>query len=396
MNDSPHIFICAGEPSGDLIGSLLAKELKRIRPEARLAGIGGDNMEEAGVDVQFNIVRDLAIIGIVEVITNSGQILRLMRDTKKYLREKRPDILVVIDYPGFNLRMAGFAHGLGIKVIYYVIPQIWAWHRSRIKKIREYVDRAIPILPFEEKFLRDEGVEAKYIGHPLLDIMKLTMDRDEVFRRFEFDPKKKLVALLPGSRKGEVEKLFPVMLEAAEKIEQAYPDVQFVLPKASTLPQEQIDRILSNYSVDVKVVEAFRYNVRAATDFAIVASGTATLETGILGCPMLIVYKIAYPTWLIGKMIVKVPYIGLINIVAGDLVAQELLQDQCTAENVANQCVRILSDPEEVERIKYQLGVIKEKLGGAGASRRAAETVYEVLEAEPEQTDSKPLLPSPA
>jgi len=300
-------------------------------------------------------------------------------------------MVVLIDYPGFNLRLAREAHRLGIKIVYYVIPQIWAWHKSRINKIKEYVDQSLVILPFEEKLLQEAGADVRYVGHPLLDIMILTMGRDEVFERFEFDPSKKLIGILPGSRRREVDSLLPIMLEAAEKIQAEEPNVQFVLPLASTVKRERVDGHLASAHVDVKVVNSYRYNVRSVMDLAIVASGTATLETGLLQCPMVILYRVAYPTWLMAKMLVKVPYAGLINIVAGDMVVPELIQDMCTPQNAADRCLRILSDPAEVERIKYQLAGVKEKLGGPGASRRAAESILGLCTGEEKGESRRPL-----
>jgi len=375
---SPDIFVCAGEASGDLIASLMIKQIKRQAPELRIVGHGGDQMAEAGAEIIVNMVRDFAIIGLTEVITNFNKIQKLFRSTVAYLREHRPKVLVLIDYPGFNLRLAKVAHELGIKVVYYVIPQVWAWHKSRVHKLRRYVDLCLVIFPFEEKLLQNYKANVHYAGHPLLDVMILTMNREEVFQKFEFDPAKKLIGLLPGSRKREIESLLPVMLEAAERIQAQMPETQFVIPRAASVRIEHINRHLANYSVNVKVVDSFRYNVRSTMDFALVASGTATLETGLLLCPMLILYKTSWLTWFLGKMLVNIPYIGLINIVAGDMVVPELLQDQCTAMNTAERTLQILNDPQEVARIKYQLSRVKEKMGGRGASRVSAEKIIEL------------------
>ncbi len=378
METRPEIFIVAGDPSGDMIGSLLVAQLLRLRPDLRVTAIGGDQMARAGAEVRLNIVRDLAIIGLAEVVTKFPRLTRLFRRTVQELRERRPRTLVLIDYPGFNLRLARQARRLGLKVLYYVVPQVWAWHRGRVSRLRRDVDRALVILPFEEKFLRDAGVQAEYVGHPLLDIMILTMSRQEVFEKFKLDPEKRLIGLLPGSRRREVDAMLPIMLEAAQKIQAQDPRVQFVLPRAATIRGEQIDRHLAASSVEVKVVDSFRYNVRGAMDFALVTSGTATLETGLLLCPMVILYRVAYPTWLLAKLLVQVPYIGLINIVSGDMVAPELLQDQCTGGNVADRALRIMGDPDEMRRIRHQLERVKERLGGPGASRRAAQATLEL------------------
>ncbi len=373
------IFICAGELSGDLIGSLLIERLRRLDPTLRFTGLGGEAMEAAGATVRHNLVRDLAIIGIAEVIAKYPKIRRVFYDTVDYLRREKPAVLVLIDYPGFNLRLAEQAHRLGIKVVYYVCPQIWAWHKSRIHKLRRFCDKALVILPFEEAFLRQGGVDAEFVGTPWLDLMKLTMDRAQVIEHFELDPNKKLIGLLPGSRRREVETLLPVMLETAEKIKAADPDVQFVIPRATTVRREIFEHLITMSQVPVKIVDAYRYNVRAALDLAIVASGTATLETGLLGTPMIIIYKVHYLSWLIGKSLVKIPYIGLINIVAGDLIAPELIQEQCTPQNIADGALAILRDPREIERARYQFAKVKEKMGGPGASERAARRVLEVI-----------------
>ncbi|MCE5230573.1 lipid-A-disaccharide synthase [bacterium] len=379
------IFISAGELSGDLIGSLLIAELLKLDPTLRITGLGGERMEAAGATIRHNMVKDLAIIGFAEAVTKYPKIRAVFKDTVKYLREHRPAVLVLIDYPGFNLGLlAEQAHKLEIKVVYYVCPQVWAWHKSRINKIRKFVDKALVILPFEEAYLRNGGVDAEFVGTPWLDLMTITMNREQVFEHFGLDPAKRLVGLLPGSRRREVESLLPTMLEAAEKIYEKCPDVQFVIPRATTVRREIVEHLITLAQVPVKVVESYRYNVRAALDLAIVASGTATLETGLLGTPMIIVYKVAYLSWLIGKSLVKIPYIGLINIVAGDMIAPELIQEQCTPQNVADSALAILTDPREVERVKYQLGKVKEKMGGRGASERAAKVVLDLAEKQAE------------
>jgi lipid-A-disaccharide synthase len=380
MCPSREVFIVAGEFSGDLIASMLIKRLRKLDPTIKVTGLGGERMVEAGATLLTNIVQDLAIIGFAEVITKFPKIRRVFNRTVAYLRENRPDVVVFIDYPGFNLRMAEQAKRLGLKTVYYVCPQVWAWHRSRVQKIKKFVDKALVILPFEEGFLRGEGVDAQFVGTPWLDMMILTMDRAKVIEHFGLDPKKRIIGLLPGSRKREVETLLPVMLETAEKIQAACPDVQFVIPRAPTVKPEIVEHWLTMAQVQVTVIDAFRYNARAAMDLAIVASGTATLETGLLGTPMVIIYKVAWLSWLIGKNLVKIPYIGLINIVAGDMVVPELIQEQCTPQNIADRCLQILTEPRDRERIVYQLEKVKEKMGGKGASDRVAKIILETMD----------------
>ncbi len=379
MSNSRKILIIAGENSGDLHASNLVKQLKRLDPTLEFIGLGGNQMKSAGVRLILNIVDRLAIIGFVEVLSKVNKIRRLFRRVRTILEHDRPCAAILIDYPGFNLRVARIAKSMGIAVIYYISPHVWAWRKGRIREIAKYVDKMLVIFPFEEGIYREAGVDVTYVGHPSLDVMKLTMTKEQVFERFQFDPNKKLIGLLPGSRKPEVERLLPVMLEAAEMIKARIPDVQFVIPRASTVKKELIDYYIENAGIEVHVVDAHRYNVRSAMDFAIVASGTATLETAFLVCPMVILYKTSFLTWIIAKNLVSLPYIGLVNVVAGDMAVPELLQNEATPLNVANRVVKILSNPKEIETIRYELEKVKEKMGGPGASKRAAEQVFAVI-----------------
>lgn len=380
MYDRADIFIIVGEPSGDMIGSLLVKRLLRLRPELRVCGLGGEQMAAAGAEILIDTPREYAFIGLSEVVRNLRKILGLFRRTTELLERHRPKVVVLIDYPGFNLRIAKTAARLGCRVVYYVTPQVWAWKQSRAKTMRKYVEKALVIFPFEEGVFRKHGIDAEYVGHPLIDIMILTMSREEVFAKFGFDPAKKLIGLLPGSRRREVDALLPTMLEAAGRIHRADPDTQFVVPRAANVRPEQLDRLLLDSPAPVRVVDTFRYNVRSALDFAIVASGTATLETGLLLTPQIIVYKVSALTWFIGKRVAKVRHLGLVNIVADKEVALEMLQDACEPEGLAAAALAIMRDPARVAAIKQDLGEVKEKMGGPGASERAALRVLEVLD----------------
>jgi len=374
------IFIIAGENSGDLHGSNLVRELLKLDPELKIGGIGGEQLKQAGVSLLANIVDRLAIIGLTGVIKNAERILRLYFKVLRYLDEVRPAAVILIDYPGFNFKIMKAAKKRGIPVIYYIMPQVWAWHRSRIYTLRNLTDRMLVVFPFELKLCESVGMkQVRYVGHPLLDVMNLTMTKREVFERFGFDPQKKLIGILPGSRKPEIDRLLPIMVKAAERIKKLMPDVQFALPRASTIKPELIQYYLSTADVDIKVVDAFRYNVRSAMDFAMVKSGTSTLETAILTCPMVIIYRVSYLAWFIGKSVVKLPYIGLVNIIAGEMVVPELLQNEATPLNIAGKAIEILSDKGRLENVRYALGKVKEKLGGPGASRRAAREVLETI-----------------
>jgi lipid-A-disaccharide synthase len=289
-----------------------------------------------------------------------------------------------VDYPGFNLRVARMARDLGIPVIYYISPQIWAWHPTRILRIRQTINLMMVLFPFEQKMYQKAGVNAVHVGHPLLDIMRLTMSKQEVFEKFGFDSAKKLIGLLPGSRKPEIIRHLSVMLEACEMMMAEAPDqFQFVIPRSSTVPADLLQKYIERYSVPVRVVDQYRYNVRSALDFAIVKSGTSTLETAILLTPMVILYKVSFVTWLVAKSLIQIPWIGLVNIVAGARIVPELVQDEATGANVSRAVLHILHDPERLENMKFQLAQVKENLGRPGASRRAARCVMEILAGRP-------------
>jgi lipid-A-disaccharide synthase len=374
------IFIIAGENSGDLHGSNLVRELLKMDPTLRISGIGGNQLQQAGVNLIANIVDRLAIIGLTGVLWNAERIIRLYIKVLRFFDSVKPAAVILIDYPGFNFKVMRAAKKRGIKVVYYIMPQVWAWHQSRINTLRDLTDRMLVVFPFEKKLCEVNGMkQVRYVGHPLLDVMNLTMTKDEVFEKFGFDPDKKLIGLLPGSRKPEIDRLLPCMVGAAERIKKAMPDVQFALPRASTIKPELIQYYLSTSDVEIKVVDAFRYNVRSTMDFALVKSGTSTLETAILNCPMVIIYKVSFLAWLIGKSVVKLPFIGLVNIIAGEMIVPELLQNEATPMNIAEKTIELLKDKKQLENIRFALRQIKDKLGGGGASRLAALEVLEVI-----------------
>jgi len=379
MSESKEIFIVAGEHSGDLIGEMLVKELLALDPGLKITGLGGERMESAGAEILLNLVRDLAIIGVAEVIINFPKINRFFYQTLDYLREHRPAAVVFIDYPGFNLRLARQVRKLGIPIVYYVTPQVWAWHRSRLGRMSRCIDMALVILPFEEKLLSEAGIPVRFVGTPWLDLMVLTMNRTEVFEHFGFEEGKKLIGILPGSRSREVVTHLPLMLEAAARIQAERNDVQFVIVRASSVDADLIQRLVADSNVQIKVVDTFRYDIRSAMDFAIVVSGTATLETGLLLCPMIILYKMNALTWYIGRKLLEIPDVGLINVVAGKRIVPELIGQHCTTANIAGETLRLLGDPEEMEQVRAQLNQVKELMGGPGASGRAAGIIHSIV-----------------
>ena len=376
---SKRIFIIAGENSGDLHGSNLVKAIRKMDSSIEFKGLGGPQLASAGVTLMMNIVEDFAIIGFWEILKNLSKFKKLFKSVVDELKNGNYSGIILIDYPEFNLKVAHEANKLGIPIIYYVSPQIWAWRRGRRKEIAKIVSKMLVVLPFEVKHYEGTGLDIEYVGHPLLDVIKLTMTKDVVCKKFDLDSNKLIIGLLPGSRKGEVERILPIMIATAELIKQKIPDVQFVLPRASTISQDLIQLHLQNTSLNIKVVNEFRYNVRSILDFALVASGTATLESAFLKTPMIVIYKVSLLTWLIAKNLVTLPYIGLVNILAGDLIVPEFIQNDAKPTAIAKRVLKILNDPEELENIKFELAKVREKIGEPGASMNAARAVLEVI-----------------
>jgi lipid-A-disaccharide synthase len=374
------VMVIAGENSGDNFGANLIREMKEREPEMQLYGLGGPRMEKAGVNPLVNIVDHLAIIGFTGVLRNYGVLRRLLTSVYDSLEYDKPDAVVLIDYPGFNQRVAERASELGIPVIYYVCPQFWAWNPRRKYKLAQIVDLLLVIFRFEEGLCREVGINAHYVGHPMLDHLKVTKRRDEVVAELGLDPNKQIIGLLPGSRRSEVVRLLPLLLESAELALQRTDDVQFVLPRASSVSEELIQKYLDRFSVPVVVVDKDRTNVRAAMDFAWVASGTATLETAILGTPLLIVYKVSFLTWIIAQRLVETPYIGLVNIVAEDRIVPELLQDDANAEKISDMTLEYLSNDEKMAELRAGLDRVRERMGGPGAAERGAALALAYLE----------------
>jgi len=379
MSHNPKtVMIIAGETSGDLHGSNLVKAMQQIDPALRFCGIGGQRMQDAGVDLMAH-ASDMAVVGLTEVIVKINQIRKALNLMKCNLKEIKPDLLILIDYPDFNLMLGKYAKGLGIKIFYYISPQIWAWRRGRITKIKEIVDKMAVILPFEEQLYREANIDATYVGHPLLDTVKTKYARPEALEKFGLQEGRITVGLLPGSRKTEVARLLPVMIKAAEILVHKLPGLQFVLPLADTLDQAAVDNILKQSFVPVQIVHHDMLDAIHVSDIVIVASGTATLETALLGKPMVIVYKVSPLSYYIGKKIITVKHIGLANIIAGKTIVPELIQDEANPERIAAEVTDILNDKTRMDEIKTELNKITETLGQPGAAERTARLAYGML-----------------
>jgi lipid-A-disaccharide synthase len=372
------IMIVAGEASGDMHGASLVREMLKIDPALNFYGIGGNKLQEAGVKLLAN-ASTMAVVGLTEVISKLGSILKIMDMMKKSLDEYRPDLVILIDYPDFNLPLAKAAKKRGIKIFYYISPQVWAWRKSRINKIKRLVDKMAVILPFEVDTYAAKGFVVDYVGHPLLDLVKPAYSKQESRKMFNLDESKTTIGLLPGSRQSEVIKLLPEMLRAAEILAQKIQNLQFILPLADTLEEKTVGDIVSGFTIKVKVISGQTYDAVSCCDLAIVASGTATLETALLGVPMIIIYKISPLSYFIGKLVVNVKNIGLANIIAGKTVVPELIQGKANAQSIAAEAVAILTSVERKKEMMNELAEIRAKLGKPGAAIRAAQLVLDML-----------------
>lgn len=370
-------MIIAGEASGDLHGSGLIRELYKLRPDLYFFGIGGDRMRQAGTELLYHI-HEMSTLGFWDVIKRFAFFRTVYRRLVETIETERPDLLILIDYPGLNLRLAKEAKARGIKVFYYIAPQVWAWGSARIKKMASLVDKLAVILPFEEPLFRNAGLDAQFVGHPLLEIVGSNVDRSAFFEQHRLDQNKKLIGLLPGSRVLEVKRLLPEMVNSFAEFSQEYPSVQAVVSKADTVPLNIYRKILQNH-VPVKLLENSTYEIMKNSDLLLVASGTATLESALFHTPMIIVYKVDPLTYLIGKQLIKIDSIGLVNVIAGRQIVSEFIQRQCHHRYMLPEMKRLLFDRNYRDQMVQNLALLRKKLGSPGASARAAQIAIEII-----------------
>ena len=375
--DNANIMILAGEPSGDIHGGHLCRELKNISPGIQLFGMGGPKMEETGFEVVHRI-GDTGVVGFWEVYKELGKYWKIFKKMVAVMEERRPDAVILIDYPGFNIRFARKAHQLGIKVYYYISPQLWAWGQWRIKKIRRYVDKMLVIFPFEKEFYNSHGIEAEFIGHPLIGTLNLDLSKEECQKHLGITSSP-VIGLLPGSRRGEIEKILPILIETAKILQEKIPEAKFILPIASIELRPLIEDQLKQTSVKIRTREGSGKEIIVASDLLILASGTVTLEASVYLTPMIIVYKISFFSWLMGKILIKIPFIGLVNIVRGQKIIPEFIQYQAQPEAVAQAGLEILTQPKIRERMIGELKIVRDKLGRPGAATRAAAVITNSL-----------------
>lgn len=367
------IMMSAGEASGDMHAAAVAAELKRIMPDADLFGMGGADMRKSGVRIIYDI-ENLGIIGVVEVIRHIPFFFRLRAFLKKAMVEEKPDVLVCVDYPGFNMKLAHVAKELGIPVIYYIAPTIWAWNKGRAKNIVRDVEQVASIFPFEAEAYRKAGARVTFVGHPLADTVKPSMSFEEAMDYFHGNPDKKRVLLMPGSRKNEVAGLLPVMIQAAEKLAEKE-ECQFFIPRASTISKEMLLSIIGKTSLSIEITEGHQYDLMQICTACVASSGTATLETALMGLPTVLVYKLAPFTWFLANLLVHVKYAGLPNLLLGREVTPELLQDRARAENIVSILLPWLQDEKARQKNIEEIREVRKALGSGGAVHRVAELI---------------------
>lgn len=372
-------LIVAGEASGDLHGSHLVQALKIIRPECRFFGMGGKNMRSEGVETFFDIER-MGAVGAVEILAELPHYLKVYRTLSREISSGAYTAAILIDYPTLNLRLARLCERAGIPVFYFISPQIWAWRKGRINQIRQTVNRMFVVLPFEESLYRSAGVDAEFLGHPFADKVHPSMEKEEALKEFHLDSDQKIIGLLPGSRKNEIQSLLQIMLEAAEKIQNELGNCQFILPVADTIDPEIIRRQLQGNPLNVRLVTGKTYDVMNCCDYLIIASGSATLEAGVLGCPMVIIYKLNAFTYFLARILIDTEMIGLVNIVAGERVVPELIQGEVTPENIAREAITHLNNPERLQAVRTRLLKIRESLGEPGVMNRVAKSICQYLD----------------
>jgi lipid-A-disaccharide synthase len=373
------ILIVAGETSGDLHGAHLVKAARSLDPTLHFYGVGGKHLRSTGTEVVFDN-SEVAVVGVVEVFSKLRSIFKVFRWLRRSLDRNRPALVVLIDFPEFNLRLAKKANKRGIPVFYYISPQVWAWRAGRVKKIAKLVHKLVVILPFEVSFYRERGIDCEFVGHPLIDFVKPRFSKEEAFQIFHLSKGKRIVGLLPGSRKEEVHRLLPVLLKSAHLLLRDFPNLQFVVPIAPGINRSEIERQVSRFSVDIRLVEEHNYDVLNVCDLVITASGTVTLEAAIMNTPMVIIYKVSFLSYLVARLLVKIKHIGLVNLIAEKTIVPELIQGRASPVNISNEASRMLKNPSLLRTIKGELEGVKERLGIPGASQRAAQILYSIIQ----------------
>ena len=376
-NSEHKLMIIAGEESGDLVGAGLIRELKNYDPNLIIYGIGGDKMQDEGMNILYHINK-MAFLGFTEIVKHIPFIRKVRANLISIALEINIKTVVLIDYPGFNLSVAKKFKKAGMKIIYYISPQLWAWGSGRMKKIKQLVDKMLVVFPFEEKLYSENNVDVEFVGHPLVERINdyNFLSREELFHKSNLDASKGILLLMPGSRKNEVKKIFPQMILAAKNLAKDY-DLQIVVACSYNIDENIFNQF--NDSSGYKVIKGFTYDLMKYSKFGIIKSGTSTLEAGYFALPMVIVYRTSRLTYLISKKLINVNQIGMANILLDEYVVPELIQNDASGEMIYSTGKKILGDQNIYSAVKSKLGEVKNKLGTPGASARAAKRVYELM-----------------
>ncbi len=370
------ILISAGEASGDVHAAAVTRALKQIDPNCEVFGMGGDCLREAGGEVLFDI-KEHGVMGFIEVVKKLPALFKLRSDFGKVMDERKPDCFVSVDYPGFNMKLAKLAKEKGIPVVSYIPPSAWAWNKGRAPKVAKLVTKIASIFPFEYDVYKEAGADVEFVGHPLIDIVKTSMPRAEAEAFAGKAEGRRLILLLPGSRLMEIQKMLPTLLAAAKIIKQQQPDIDFAMPRASTIPKEMLEGMINASGLEVKILEGHIYDVMSVADLALATSGTVTLEAALCGLGCVIVYNTSPISAFIARRVINIPDIGLPNIVAARHILPELLQEDFTPEKTAAEALHLL-EPERNAEMKQDLAYVKERLGAPGAVNRVAELILRV------------------
>jgi lipid-A-disaccharide synthase len=375
---SKRVLIVAGEASGDLHGAGLVRELKKLNPGIEYSGVGGSKLKEEGMAILFNIDK-LAFMGFYEVLKNLALIRELKNKLFDFIDRNKPDLVILIDYPGFNLRFAKEVKKRNIPVLYYISPQVWAWGKRRVKTISRLVNRMLIFFPFEEKLYKEAGVNVNFIGHPLLDLVKPSFSKTDFRNRLKIREGETLIGVLPGSRWQEIESILPPMLRSCSILKQRLKNLKIAVGLAPAIEINKIELFLKKPNPEVQLLKDSTYDLMSHSDLLLVTSGTATLESAISGTPLIILYRTSFLTYFIARLMVKIPFIGMVNIVAGEKIVPEFIQFQIKPRKIAEEMEKILKNKEEYERIKIKLSQVKDRLGQRGAYQRGAEIVNQML-----------------
>lgn len=377
MNNT-HVMILAGEASGDAHAAEFVHQLKKLQPDIRLSGMGGHEMRQAGVDVFFDS-SIIAVVGLVEVIKHWGDIKQAMATVKTRMDETKPDMLVLVDYPEFNLKMAKYAQSLGIKVLFYISPQVWAWRPKRIHKIGRLIDHMAVIFQFELAYYERARIPASFVGHPLVGKVQTSSSAEETRLRLGFGADDRVIGLFPGSRQSEILRLLPLMLDTVRTMQQQEPGLKFLLPVANTLDLESVRQQCDDSGVEIRVCRDNIYDLISSCDAIASCSGTVTLEIALLGVPMCILYKMSSISYFIMSRLITIPHIGLANIVAGSAVVRELLQDDATADALSRELFKLIDDSDYRNTVQTGLSRVRDNLGQGNGAENVANLILELI-----------------